>query len=133
MMANGFYFDEVQGKKSTAQLTLFASANLADTSSIVNINLLSHLEKNRVRYLIQEESKSFATAKKQAQKEILAIFGIEKESIVASENLDITHEGDDNAILLAISVILQGYDGKVGNLAELLANISTDMETDGVY
>ena len=132
LMANGFYFDEVQGEKSTAQLTLFALANLADTSNVVNVNLLSHLEKDRVIYLMQEENKSFATAKKQAQQEILAIFGIKKESIAASENLDITQEGDDNAILLAISVILQGYDGKVGNLAELLANISTDMEIDGV-
>ena len=132
LMANGFYFDEAQGEKSTAQLTLFALANLADTSNTVNVNLLSHLEKDRVRYLMQDENKSFATAKKQAQKEVLAIFGIEKEGIAASENLDITQEGDDNAILLAISVILQGYDGNVGNLSELLANISGDLEKDGL-
>lgn len=132
LMANGFYFDEVQGEKSTAQLTLFALANLADTSSVVNVNLLSHLEKDRVIYLMQEENKSFATAKKQAQQEILAVFGIEKADIATSEQLNIAHDGEDNAILLAISVILQGYDGNVGNLSELLANISRDLKTDGI-
>ncbi len=131
LMANGFYFDEVRGEKSTAQLTLFALANLADTSSVVNANLLSHLEKDRVIYLMQEENKDFAIAKKQAQKEVLAVFGIEKKNIVVSENLDITQEGDDNAILLAVSVILQGY-GSVADLSELLAGISGDLKPDGI-
>lgn len=131
LMANGFYFDEATGVNSTAPLTLFA---LADTSAVssVNVNLLSHLEKDRVIYLMQEEDKSFATAKKQAQQEILAIFGFEKDDIMASERLDISQAGDDNAILLAASLILQGYDGNVASLSGLLADISGDIREDGV-
>ncbi len=129
LMANGFYFNEVTGKNSVAPLTLFALADISDAGS-VNINLLSHLEKDRVIYLMQEE-KSFATAKKQAQQEVLAAFGIKKDDIVPSEQLDISQEGEDNAILLAVSVILQGY-GSVADLSELLANISGDLKPDGI-
>ncbi len=129
LKADGFYFDEVQGEKSAAQLTLYALANVSDVSS-VNVNLLSHLEKDRVLYLIQEEDYSFAEAKQRAAQEILAIFGIEKEDIVQAELLDISQQGDDNAILLAISVTLQG-DNTVAELSELLANIITDIREDG--
>ncbi len=130
LIAEGFYFDEVRGEKSAAQLTLFALADVSDASS-VNINLLSHLEKDRVIYLMQEEEKSFATAKQQAQREILAVFGIEKNDMASSELLDISQDGEDNAILLAVSAVLQG-NNSVAELSELLANIITDIREDGV-
>ncbi len=97
----------------------------------MNVNLLSHLEKDRVTYLMQEEEKSFTTAKQQAQREILAIFGIEKADMMASELLDISQDGEDNAILLAVSAILQG-NNSVAELSELLANFITDIREDGV-
>ncbi len=130
LIAEGFYFDEVRGEKSAAQLTLFALADVSDVSS-VNVNLLSHLEKDRVIYLMQEEALSFTEAKQQAQQEVLAIFGIEKSDMVAAELLDISQDGDDNAILLAISAILQG-NNTVAELSELLADIITDIREDGV-
>ena len=130
LIAEGFYFDEVRGEKSAAQLTLFALADVSDVSS-VNVNLLSHLEKDRVIYLMQEEELSFTTAKQQAQQEILAIFSIEKSDMMASELLDISQDGEDNAILLAISAILQG-NNTVAELSELLADIITDIREDGV-
>ena len=73
---------------------------------------------------------NFHDAKNQAQTEILSIFEIEKEGILESEQLDITKPGEDNAILLAVSVILQGYLS-VSELSELLGNISTDIREDG--
>ncbi len=50
--------------------------------------------------------------------------------MMESERLDITLTGEDNAILLAISVILQGYL-QVADLSELLANLSNDIYEDG--
>jgi len=129
LIANGFYFNEVDNDNSAAQLTLFALSDLADKSTL-NVNVLSHLEKRRVEYLIST-GKTFNDAKKQAQSEILKIFEIQKSNMPESENLDISQSGDDNAILLAISVILQGYL-TVSDLSELLANISTDIREDGV-
>ena len=129
LQAEGFYFDEVKGEKSAAQLTLFALADVSDANS-VNVNLLSHLERNRVVYLMQEEELDFQTAKKQAQQEILMAFGIESDSIGYSEQLDISQEGNQNGILLAISAILQG-NGSVAELSELSANLITDLREDG--
>ena len=128
LKADGFYFNEVTNSNSSAQLTLFALSDLSNKSSL-NVNILSNLEKNRVDYLISNGT-NFSSAKKQAQTEILSIFEINNDGISESEQLDITKSGDDNAILLAVSVILQGYLS-VAELSELLANISTDIREDG--
>lgn len=128
--ANGFYFNEILGKKSDAQLTLYAISNIANNSNI-NVNLLTHLEKSRVEFLIHDSLMSFNEAKIQTQREILSIFNIARDSIPFSENLDISESGDENGILLALTAILQGFRTE-GELSELLANISNDILEDGV-
>src|SRR5690606_23617658 len=107
LRADGFYFNEVSGKQSDAQITLYALSDVTGKSEL-NVNILTHLEKSRVEYLMKS-GQSFVESKTQAQKEILAIFNIEKSDIQSSENLNISKPGDDNAILLAISAILQGH------------------------
>jgi hypothetical protein len=126
--ANGFYFNENSGQNSSTQLTLSALSDLTDKSSL-NVNVLTHLEKNRVIYLVST-GMSFADAKHQALQEILSIFEISKPDIISSELLDISKEGKDNAILLTVSAILQG-NRTVAELTELLANIITDIREDG--
>lgn len=127
--ADGFYFNEVSGKVSEAPLSLYAMSDIRDKSTI-NVNLMSHLEKDRIEYLMENGS-AFAAAKKQAQQEILNIFSIPLSDIAESELLTITEVGNGNAALLAISIILQGYR-TTAELSELLANIATDIRTDGV-
>jgi len=129
LKADGFYFNEVANSNSKTQLTLHALSDLTNKSSL-NVNLLTTLEKGRVEYLLSNGS-SFSNAKKQAQNEILKIFEMGKSTMTESESLDISKAGDDHAILLAISVILQGYLS-VADLSELLANINTDIRTDGI-
>ncbi|KOH44364.1 hypothetical protein [Sunxiuqinia dokdonensis] len=126
--ADGFYFNEVAGSQSAAQLTLYALADVTGSGSI-NVNLLTHLEKPRVEFLMQQ-GKSFSEAKIQAQREVLAIFSLDKDGVGASESLNISRGGEDNGILLAISSILQGYRSE-GALTELLSNISNDIREDG--
>ena len=69
--ASGYYRDEVSGKKSSGTMTLRAFTDLSNRKT-VNINLLTHLEYERVMYLVTEKKKSIAEAKEQAEKEILA-------------------------------------------------------------
>ncbi len=128
LKADGFYFNEVTGIVSTSQLTLFALSDITDSNTL-NVNVISTLEKARVENLVAG-GLSFAAAKKQAMNEILAIFSMSKTDIQNSEFLDINKSGDDNAILLAISSILQGYRSEA-ELSELLANLSGDLSTDG--
>ena len=50
--ATGYYRDEVSGKKSSGMVTLRALTDLSNRKT-VNINLLTHLEYERVMYLLQ--------------------------------------------------------------------------------
>ncbi len=60
--ADGFYFDEIIRETSAAQLTLYALAEIQDSIS-VNINILTHLEKSLIEYLINT-SLSFSELKR---------------------------------------------------------------------
>ncbi len=135
LSADGYYFNEVSGSLSTAKLTLQALSDLTDSSS-VNVNLMTHLEKKRVEYLMENSNMpgvtgmTFASAKTQAQTEIMKIFNIDNVTLGNSETLDISQSGDGNAVLLAISAILQS-DKTEAELTELLSTINTDIRTDG--
>ena len=129
LAADGYYFNEVSGSLSTAKLALQAFSDLTDSSS-VNVNLMTHLEKKRVEYLMDNSKMTFAAAKTQAQTEIMKIFNIDNVTLGNSETLDISQSGDGNAVLLAISAILQS-DKTEAELTELLSTINTDIRTDG--
>jgi uncharacterized protein (TIGR02145 family) len=127
-LADGYYFNEIVGNISTSQLSLYALSDITNLST-VNVNILTHLEKGRVESLVGK-GLTFTAAKDTAQKEVLAIFGLQANNMDRSEELDISVDNQGNAILLAISLILQG-NRSVGELTELLANISTDIQQDG--
>lgn len=130
LKADGFYFNEVSGSLSSSQLTMFAIVDIKDINS-ANINVLTHLEKPRVEYLVQNQGKSFAEAKKQAQTEVLQIFNMEMTVDSTSEKLNFINTGVNNAMLLAISAILQG-SSSTADMSLLMADIITDIKTDGV-
>ena len=126
----GFYFNEVSGEISSANLSLQTLSDVNNRTSL-NINILSHLEQKRVEHLFTEGNMDFSQAKTQAVNEIFNIFCMSSVNNVASEDLNLLSGGDLNARLLAISLILQGQLS-VGQLSELLYNIGSDIETDGV-
>ena len=128
--ASGYYRDEISGKKSSGQVTLRALTDLKDRKH-VNINLLTHLEYERVMYLVTEKKKSIAEAKEQAEKEVLATFGIEGD-FAESEDLNIFETGDGNAALLAISVLLQS-DVDVAGLTERMGEFSISLAEGGSW
>jgi hypothetical protein len=129
LQADGFYFNEVIGESSPSRLILYALSDLGDRNTL-NVNLISHLEKDRVKSLVSG-GLSFATAKRQVQEEILGIFSLSMDDYRESELLDISGPGDDNARLLAISVIIQAYRS-VAEVSELVADINADFLPDGV-
>ncbi|GHT75928.1 hypothetical protein AGMMS50262_12770 [Bacteroidia bacterium] len=125
MKADGYYFDEVKGKPSPGQITLYALVDLSDINS-ANVNVLTHLAKPRTEYLVKEEKMPFAEAKAQAEKEILAVFNLELLESTAFESFNLTN----NAALIAVSSILQGYSSTAG-IMQLMGDIMTDMQIDG--
>ena len=128
LAASGYYFDEVKGDLSSATLSLNGIADITNLNTI-NVNVLTHLEKLRVEYLVDQGS-NFSDAKETAQSEVIAAFGMSPGQIDNSESLDIAWDNTGGAVLLAISVILQG-ERSVAELTELLAIITSDMREDG--
>jgi len=129
LKAKGYYFNEITGQNTNSPLTLEALTESANNTS-VNVNILSHFEKNRVEYLMSLGESSFQEAKELAIQEILNIFSITKSNTTDFNLLNISQEGDNNAILLAISIITQGFRDEV-DLSHLLAAINDDLRQDG--
>lgn len=129
LKADGYYFNEVTGESSSGQLTLYALADISAVNS-ANVNVLTHLEKSRVEYLVQQKGLAFATAKKQAQQEVLNIFNLTLPTDFTSESLNLSATGENNAVLLAVSCILQGVLS-TADMSELMGNMIADIKTDG--
>ncbi len=128
--ASGYYRDEISGKKSTGTVTLYALTDLSNRKT-VNINLLTHLEYERVKYLVTQKKKSIAEAKAQAANEILSSFDINGE-FAESEDLNIFKSGDGNAALLAVSVLMQS-DVDVAGLTERMGEFSVAIAEGGSW
>ena len=128
--ASGYYRDEITGKKSSGTVTLRALTDLSNRKT-VNINLLTHLEYERVSYLVTEKKMPIAEAKSQAESEILAAFNIAGD-FAESEDLNILESGDGNAALLALSVLMQA-DADVAGLTERMGEFSIAIAEGGTW
>ncbi len=120
---NGYYFNEVSGHSSGGQLNLMALSEL-EKNAIVNVNILTHLERQRVEKLIAQ-GKTFAQAKEQAGQEVLAAFGLSATSL-QPERVELC----SNNPLLAVSAIVQGYRNEA-DLTKLLSDIGRDIAETG--
>lgn len=125
----GFYRNEVTGEVSKSQITLNALVDLSERET-ANINLLTHLEYERVVELVGS-GETISSAKKKAESDVFKAFGIEVDN-ASAEDLDIFAKGDDNAALLAISILMQGNLSE-GNLSNRLAGFASDIEKDGSW
>lgn len=127
LKTSGYFYNECTGSLSNSQITLKAIAN-TDGAANLNVNLLTHLEYARVKYLVKS-GKSFKQAKEQAESEILKSFAI-TDKIASPEKVSLT-DCDKNAnILLTISSIML-YDKSEAEFSEFIAKFSNDIEKDG--
>ncbi|HQM85840.1 MAG TPA: DUF1566 domain-containing protein [bacterium] len=125
--ASGFYFNEVSGALSTAPINFRVIADLSENKP-VNINILTTIERERIKNLI-ESGKTFSEARTLAETEILTVFNI-KDIAGNFQEMDISKDGDANAVLLAVSVILQQGNGEA-EMSELISKITQDIKSDG--
>ena len=137
LSGNGFYFNEVLGQLSSAQITLQAIADLSE-DEFVNINVLTHITKARIETLVGN-GLSFADAKRQAEGEFQDFLGVTEHFNQGFDQMSIVSQGDFNAMLLAFSIILQKPSNNMmeiptlpAELTLLMTNLSTDFAADGV-
>ena len=136
LSSNGFYYNEVLGQLSSAQITLQAIADLTNEET-VNINVLTHLTKARIEKLVGD-GMSFADAKRKAEGEFQDFLGLTEHFNQGFEQMSIASGGDFNAMLLAFSVILQrpthltnAIPTLPAELTWLMTNLSTDFADNG--
>lgn len=136
LSGNGFYYNEVLGSLSSAQITLQAIADLSGIET-VNINVLTHLTKARIEKLVGEGT-NFLDAKHQAESEFQDFLGVTEHFSQGFEQMSIASEGDLNAMLLAFSIILQRPSNDMmvvptlpAELTWLMTNLSTDFADNG--
>ena len=124
-MSSPYAFFEVT---SSDGFTLKALVDLSDRDTVC-VNVLTHLECERIFYLI-ETGYTFFAAKTLAEVNVLAAFDIEG-SFANFEGLKIV--GDNvNAELLAVSVLALSYGGE-SKMAEFLNDFATDIKKDGTW
>ena len=136
VVVDGHYRNEVTGQKSDASLRLTALTDMRKRSS-VNVNLLTHMEFDRVYNLVTRgdstgKKLTVKKAKRQAQKEILKQFHIDLGDSTDAEDMDVFGTSDADAALLAVSVLLQGDSGTT-DLSVLLTEISNDIAQFGEW
>ena len=129
LIAEGYYRNEVTGKKSVSPITLNALSDLTDRKT-VNVNILTHLEFERVKYLTMSKGIEYGKAKAQAEKEILETFGISFKDGSSAEDLNIFGDSENDGALLALSVLMQGTSAE-GDFSERLSLVAQDLEEDG--
>ena len=131
IIVDGYYRNEVTGGPSNAPIRLKAITDMRKHSS-VNVNILTHLEFERVYYLVTKEKYTVKQAKRKAQREILNFFGINLDGNADAEDMDVFGSSDADAALLAISILLQGNRSESDMMA-LLSEMSSAMAKDSVW
>jgi hypothetical protein len=130
LIATGYYFDEVVNAVSTGPVTLYSYSDLA-ADSVLNVNLLTTLEYQRIQKLVTQSNLTFAAARAQAETEVLAALNIPAGSYGSFDSLNLTGSSGGDYILAAISSLFV-YGNSAGPLSALIATFQSDIGTNGV-
>lgn len=131
LTASGYFFNEVVGDLSQGTLNLNAVVDLSDKQTI-NVNILTHLKYDRIIKLISSQGKSFKEANKQAQKELLSAFGLQRYADTDASQFSITAGTDEAGALIAISSLILANRTEA-EITEYLARLSRDFANSGSF
>lgn len=141
---SGFYYNEISGGLSAANLTLRALYQIkASGTQNAYINLVTHLTYDRVKNLVGAGT-AFATATEQAEQELRTALGIGDAAFTPGKTgIELNILGGDtdaNAYLFAVSAVVaqagatkaaQGTGSVDATIQELLNTTAADLAEDG--
>jgi hypothetical protein len=128
--ATGYYFDENTASVSGGPITLNAYADLS-ASTALNVNLLTTLAYRRIENLVASSQLTFAAARSQAEREVLAALKIRDPGAYNHFTaLDLSGGADGDKILAATSSVFT-YGNSAANLSALIAQFQNDLGTNG--
>ena len=128
IIGEGFYWNEVTDENTEQKLTLNA---VARTKGNINVNVLTHLEYQRVIELVKNQGVDFAEAKKQALTEVLSSLGIETTNDYGfSEDYDFKSGNEASRILLVTSAMIQANRSSE-EVVTIITKIGNDLKDNG--
>lgn len=131
LTVTGSFYPETAPGHTMGKITLRALSEVDGEHSKVNVNLVTHLEYDRVAYLMENVPKmTLSAAKRQAEKEIFAMFHIDASSFGYAEDMDILGADEADAALLAVSILLPTGLSESG-ITDRLTEMSEDLAEDG--
>ena len=128
MRASGYYFNEVLGDMSDGSITL--EALTASNAKQVNVNILTHLVRPRIKKLISEGA-TFDKARSQAESELVKALGFSSLNI-SFDQLDITKSREGDALLLALACAIQ-QEHTTGQVVKLLNEMALNFESEASF
>jgi hypothetical protein len=129
LTATGYYFDEVANGLSSGTVTLNGYSDLT-TESVLNVNLLTTLAYQRIQHLVTASNMTFSAATSQAEREVLVALNIPAGGYGGFGTLDVGGGTDGDHVLAAVSSIFV-YGNSAGALSQLIANVQSDIGTNG--
>jgi hypothetical protein len=129
LTASGNYFDEAQNAVSSGPVTLTGYSDLG-AETVLNVNLLTTLARQRIQHLVSASGMSFAAARTQAEREVLVALNIPSGTVGAFDTLDLSgsHVGDH--ILAAVSSLFV-YGNAPESLNQLITDVAGDIAANG--
>jgi hypothetical protein len=135
VFANGFYYDELTNKNSTAPITLRSILDLTTSATTPSINTLTTLQTERLREL-KKSGKTFQDSQIESKNAVLNAFGIDNNTISNFNSINLlgSTKADESLIRATVALLevakSQG-DSTEANLTVLISKLATDLKGDG--
>lgn len=123
LRAEGYYFNEITGELDGP---LYLEALLEPSATKANINILTTIIRQRVKELILNGNE-YEKAIDIAQQELLTSLGVSLDSSSDFDQLDITKSSNLDALLLALSCMVQ-VENSPAQISALLQTLADDMK-----
>jgi hypothetical protein len=128
VVGDGFYWNELTNETTEEKLSL---NSISEVKENINVNILTHIEYDRVINLVKNESKSFDEAKTIALSELLSAFGLAPPSdYEKSEEYNFKDGNQASNILLTISAVIQA-SRTVAEVTSLITKLANDLKDNG--
>jgi hypothetical protein len=147
--AQGMFFNEITGKTVNDTVSLQAYGDLT-VDRLVNVNVLTTLAAPRIKALVTDKTQTsyyrkFSAARTQAQKEVLAAFGIYNSAdlmggdtstttvtIPANFNeMDLATDAQANKMLVALSALVVQIGGDGVGISQFITQFQADLADNG--
>lgn len=131
LIADGYFYNETSGDLSKGQITLSGLADLTEQST-VNVNILTHLAKSRISFLMENENLSLKSAQDKSQGELLSMFGLQENNDKSFTEVSITDGTNMAASQILISSVLLKNRSEA-QFTEFITNLSSSFKTTGSF